>query len=62
MSQSLHANQQRSIGGESLDTSNYDLYIDEYGRRFIEVPEDYMNNWLHDQKMWRRVRKTIELL
>jgi len=53
--------QQRSIGGESLDTSNYNLYIDEKGMRFIEVPEDYMDNWLDDQKMWRRVRQRIEL-
>ena len=46
----------RAIGGESLDTPNFILYIDPDGNRFIEVPEDYMNNWLDDQKMWRRVR------
>jgi hypothetical protein len=49
----------RSIGGESLDTSNFVLYIDPNGNRFIEVPRDYMNNWLDDQKMWRRVKMNI---
>lgn len=46
----------RAIGGESLDTSNFVLYIDPNGTRFIEVPRDFMNNWLGDQKMWRTVR------
>jgi hypothetical protein len=49
----------RAIGGESLDTSNFVLYIDPNGNRFIEVPSEYMYNWLDDQKMWRTVRMTI---
>ncbi|CAF0786949.1 unnamed protein product [Adineta steineri] len=43
----------RAIGGESLDTSNFVLYIDENGSRFIEVPYEYMTEWIKDQKMWR---------
>ncbi len=46
----------RAIGGESLDTSNFVLYIDPNGSRFIEVPREYMSNWLDDQKMWQHVR------
>ncbi len=52
----------RSIGGESLDTSNFVLYIDPNGNKFIEVPREYMNNWLGDQKMWRSVRMNIHNL
>jgi hypothetical protein len=48
--------QSRAIGGESLDTSNFVLYIDGNGSRFIEVPYKYMSQWLKDQKMWRTVR------
>jgi len=51
----------RAIGGESLDTSNFVLYIDPNGNRFIEVPREYMNNWLDDQKMWRTVRMNIHI-
>lgn len=49
--------QTRAIGGESLDISNFGLYIDENGSRFIEVPYEYMRQWLKDQKMWRTVRR-----
>lgn len=45
----------RAIGGESLDTSNFVLSIDPDGTRFIEIPREFMNNWLDDQKMWRQV-------
>jgi hypothetical protein len=51
----------RAIGGESLDTSNFVLYIDSNGNRFIEIPEEYMNNWLDDQKMWRTVKINIHI-
>jgi hypothetical protein len=51
----------RAIGGESLDTSNYVLYIDPNGSRFIEVPKEYMKNWIHDQHMWRTVRINIQI-
>ncbi len=47
--------QTRDIGGESLDTTNFVLYIDEAGSRFIEVPYEYMTEWIKDQKMWRTV-------
>jgi hypothetical protein len=46
----------RAIGGESLDTSNFVLYIDPNDSRYIEVPVEYMNNWLDDLEMWRNVR------
>ena len=46
----------RAIGGESLDTSNFVLYIDPHGARFIEVPKEFMSNWIDDQKMWKIVR------
>ena len=46
----------RAIGGESLDTSNFVLYIDEAtGFKYIEVPYEYMQQWLNDQRMWRTV-------
>ena len=46
----------RAIGGESLDTSNYVLFTDEdTGIRYIEVPYEYMQQWLDDQRMWRTV-------
>jgi hypothetical protein len=48
--------QRRAIGGESLDTSNFVLYIDDNGVRFVEVPYEYMTQWLNDQKMWRTVK------
>jgi len=47
--------QTRDIGGVSLDTTNFVLYIDEAGSRFIEVPYEYMTEWIKDQKMWRTV-------
>ncbi|CAF0749949.1 unnamed protein product [Adineta ricciae] len=46
--------QTRAIGGESLDTSNFVLYIDENKARFIEVPYEFMKQRIQDQKMWRR--------
>jgi hypothetical protein len=49
--------QNRAIGGESLDTSNFVLFIDENGSRFVEVPYQYMKQWLTNQKMWRTVRE-----
>lgn len=52
----------RDIGGESLDTSNFVLTIDTNGTRFVEVPREYMINWLDDQIMWRTVRRTLSLL
>ena len=45
----------RAIGGESLDTTNFVLYVDDDGSRFIEVPYEYMIEWIKDQKMWRTV-------
>ena len=45
----------RAIGGESLDTSNFVLYVDPNNLRYIEVPTEYMNNWLDDLEMWRKV-------
>ena len=51
----------RDIGGESLDTSNFVLTIDANGSRFIEVPQEYMGNWLDDQIMWRTVRIHLRL-
>ena len=48
--------QTRAIGGESLDTSNFVLYIDENKARFIEIPYEFMKQRIQDQKMWRRVR------
>lgn len=49
------ARRNRAIGGESLDTSNFVLYIDSNNSRFIEVPQEYMKNWIDDHKMWRTV-------
>ncbi|UJR33628.1 hypothetical protein I4U23_021063 [Adineta vaga] len=46
--------QTRAIGGESLDTSNFVLHIDENDERYIEIPYEYMKQWINDQKMWRR--------
>ncbi|CAF1001343.1 unnamed protein product [Rotaria sordida] len=43
----------RAIGGESLDTSKFVLYIDKNASRYIDIPEAYMKNWINDQKMWR---------
>ncbi|CAF1175480.1 unnamed protein product [Rotaria sp. Silwood1] len=43
----------RAIGGESLDTAKVVLYIDTNSSRFIEIPREYMKNWIDDQKMWR---------
>lgn len=54
--QSYLPRQHRAIGGESLDTSKYILYIDANSSRFIEVPQEYMKNWIDDQKMWRTVK------
>lgn len=51
----------RDIGGESLDTSNFVLTIDANGSRFIEVPQEYMGNWLDDQIMWRTVSINLRL-
>ncbi|CAF1010594.1 unnamed protein product [Rotaria magnacalcarata] len=43
----------RAIGGESLDTSKFVVYVNENSSRFIEIPQEYMKNWIDDQKMWR---------
>lgn len=46
----------RAIGGESLDSSNFVLYEDpQTGFKYIEVPYDFMEQWLDDQRMWRTV-------
>ena len=46
----------RAIGGESLDSSNFVLYEDPAtGFKYIEVPYEYMEQWLDDQRMWRTV-------
>jgi hypothetical protein len=46
----------RAIGGDSLDQSNFVLYVDENtGLKYFEVPYVYMQQWLNDQRMWRTV-------
>lgn len=57
--ESSQVRSRRDIGGESLDTSNFVLTIDANGSRFIEVPKEYMANWLDDQIMWRTVRQNL---
>lgn len=46
----------RAIGGQSLDSSNFVLYIDEStGARYVEVPYEYMKKWINDQLIWETV-------